>query len=217
MNRKRPQDERHRLTSAIQTLNTRWARRALSLWQGHPPDDSPEQIYAGFEDDPDAGNHCRGRREPGTIRPGRGSVTDLIDHYLQRKLMPHETEMQAWSRGAAAHVDGEKIYFTEVIPWCQKSSTLLKRQRLQQETGPLCKLLKPFAVNYWTIVLETLTDELGFDELHRLLQPEKGDRLPPALPGDENPDRADGRFLFCRHGSLEPPTLQPTAERPFPV
>jgi hypothetical protein len=64
--------------------------------------------------------------------------------------MPHETEMQAWSRGAAAHVEGEKIYFQEVIPWCQKSSTLLKRQQLQQETGPLCKLLKPFALNYWT-------------------------------------------------------------------
>jgi hypothetical protein len=87
----------------------------------------------------------------------------LIDHYLQRKLMPHETEMQAWSRGAAAHVDGEKIYFQEVIPWCQKSSTLLKRQKLQQETGPLCKLLKPFALNYWNIVLDSLTGELGFD------------------------------------------------------
>jgi hypothetical protein len=87
----------------------------------------------------------------------------LIDHYLQRKLMPHETEMQAWSRGAAAHVDGEKIYFLEVIPWCQKSSTLLKRQKLQQETGPLCKLLKPFVVNYWNIVLDSLTGELGFD------------------------------------------------------
>ncbi len=49
MTRKRSQDELHRLTSAIQTLNTRWARRALSLWQGLPLDGSPEQIYAGFE------------------------------------------------------------------------------------------------------------------------------------------------------------------------
>ena len=162
MTRKRSQNELTRLTSALQTLNARWARQALSLWQGHAPAGSPEQIYAGFEDiltpETIAGAAGIPDEQPRTrIRHG------LIDHYLQRKLMPHETEMQAWSRGAAAHVDGEKIYFTEVIPWCQKSSTLLKRQRLQQETGPLCKLLKPFAVNYWGIVLETLTDELGFD------------------------------------------------------
>ncbi len=162
-----------RLTSAIRTLNTRWARRALSLWRGHAPNGSPEQIYAGFEsiltpeaiagvaDISDAQTRTR-------IRHG------LIDHYLQRKLMPHETEMQAWSRGAAAHVDGEKIYFQEVIPWCQKSSTLLKRQQLQQETGPLCKLLKPFALNYWTIVLDTLTGELGFDNYIDYCSQKKG-------------------------------------------
>ena len=162
MTHKRSQDELHRLTSAIQTLNTRWARRALSLWQGLPSDGSPEQIYDGFEAvlTPETiAGVADTRDDPTRARIRHG----LIDHYLQHKLMPHETEMQAWSRGAAAHVDGEKIYFTEVIPWCQKSSTLLKRQWLQQETGPLCKLLKPFAVNHWNILLETLTDELGFD------------------------------------------------------
>jgi hypothetical protein len=173
MTRKRSKDELHRLISAIQTLNTRWARRALSLWRGHLPGDSPERIYAGFDDIltpetivgvPGARDEPAGRR----IRHG------LIDHYLQRKLMPHETEMQAWSRGAAAHVDGEKIYFRDVIPWCQKSSTLLKRQRLQQETGPLCKLLKPFALNYWTIVMETLTGELGFDSYIDYCSQKKG-------------------------------------------
>ncbi|MCB2146290.1 MAG: hypothetical protein KQI81_07420 [Deltaproteobacteria bacterium] len=162
MTPKRSQNELQRLISALQTLNTRWARQALSLWQGQAPAGPPDRIYAGFEE----------VLTPETI-DGAADIPDeqvrtrirhgLIDHYLQCRLMPHETEMQAWSRGAAAHVDGEKIYFPEVIPWCQKSSTLLKRQRLQQETGPLCKLLKPFAVNYWNIVLETLTDELGFD------------------------------------------------------
>ena len=59
--------------------------------------------------------------------------------------------------------EGEKIYFRDVIPWCQKSSTLLKRQKLQQETGPLCKTAQGlFAVNYWTVILDTLTGELGF-------------------------------------------------------
>ena len=161
MTPKQSQNERHRLISAIRALNTRWARQALSLWQGRPPDHSPDQLYAGFEE----------ILTPETIA-GVSGIEDeiartrirhgLIDHYLQRELMPHETEMQAWSRGAAAHVDGDKIYFRNVIPWCQKSSTLLKRQKLQQETGPLCKLLKPFAVNYWTVVLDTLTGELGF-------------------------------------------------------
>ncbi len=158
----RHQNEPLKLMAAVRELNTRWARRALSVWQGHPIDNAPDRVYAGFEtmltpetidetsDIPDSKTRNR-------IRHG------LIDHYLQRKLMPHETEMQAWSRGAAAQVDGEKIYFREVIPWCQKSSTLLKRQKLQQETGPLCKLLKPFAVNYWALVLETLTGKLGFD------------------------------------------------------
>ena len=155
-------NESQRLIDAIRELNARWARRALSIWQGHRIDNAPDRIYAGFDDllSPAVITQAANLQDAKTrtrIRHG------LIDHYLQRKLMPHETEMQAWSRGAAAHVDGEKIYFREVIPWCQKSSTLLKRQKLQQETGPLCKLLKPFAVNYWNVVLDSLTDELGFD------------------------------------------------------
>ncbi|MGD9310409.1 MAG: hypothetical protein PVG51_14795, partial [Desulfosarcina sp.] len=112
-----PNESQH-LIAAIRELNTRWARRALSIWQGHRIDNAPDHIYAGFEDllTPSAIARTATLRSVKTrtrIRHG------LIDHYLQRKLMPHETEMQAWSRGAAAHVDGEKIYFREVIPWCQ--------------------------------------------------------------------------------------------------
>ena len=162
-----------RLAEAVQRLNRRWSRRALALWQGQRQNGSPETLYRGFEDfltmdgigaAGDIGDDDARRR----IRHG------LIDHYLQRRLMPHETEMQAWSRGAAAHVDGEKIYFSEVIPWCQKSSTLAKRRKLQQETGPLCKLLKPFAVNYWEILIETLTGELGFTSYIDYCQRKKG-------------------------------------------
>jgi hypothetical protein len=161
------------LAAAIQTLNIRWAGRALALWQGRQVDRDPDRIYAGFENllTPGAIARTSAIADAGTrtrIRHG------LIDHYLQRKLMPHETEMQAWSRGAAAHVDGEKIYFRDVIPWCQKSSTLAKRQKLQQETGPLCKLLKPFAVNYWTILLDTLTGDLGFDDYIDYCSQKKG-------------------------------------------
>jgi len=151
------------LIAAVRELNVRWARRAVSLWRGADTKQDPERIYTGFEGflSTDAINRA------GEIADDKARIRirhGLIDHYLQRKLMPHETEMQAWSRGAAAHVDGEKVYFREVIPWCQKSSTLAQRQKLQQETGPLCKLLKPFAVNYWEIVLDTLTTELGFDD-----------------------------------------------------
>jgi len=87
----------------------------------------------------------------------------LLDHYLQRALLPHETEMRTWMRGAAAVVNHQKIHFRDIIPWCQKSSSYEDRQRLQSETGPLCKFLKPFALNYWNIFLEILNNELGFD------------------------------------------------------
>jgi hypothetical protein len=151
-----------RLTAAVRELNIGWARRALSLWRGEQPTTNPEDIYDGFEQilTPETIRRTSEiRNADARIRIRHG----LIDHYLQLKLMPHETEMQAWSRGAAAHVDGEKIYFGEVIPWCQKSSTRAQRQKLQQETGPLCKFLKPFAVNYWQVLLDILTEELGFD------------------------------------------------------
>ena len=173
MTHSRHQSDVQKLARAIHTLNRRWSRRALALWQGQAATGSPEAVYDGFTDilTPatifDAGEiedvqiRCR-------IRHG------LIDHYLQRRLMPHETEMQAWTRGAAAHVDNEKIYFQDIIPWCQKSSTLAKRQKLQQETGPLCKLLKPFAVNYWQIVIDTLTKKLGFDSYIDYCRQKKG-------------------------------------------
>lgn len=161
------------LAIAIQTLNQRWTKHALAIWQGHRPAASPDRIYNGFAailtpETIAATETIAGARHRLRIRHG------LIDHYLQRNLMPHETEMQAWSRGAAAHVDGEKIYFRNIIPWCQKASTLAKRQKLQQETGPLCKLLKPFAINYWDIVLQTLTQTLGFDDYIDYCQLKKG-------------------------------------------
>lgn len=166
-------DNRQRLISAIQTLNTRWSRRALALWRGRPGGTSPDRLYAGFEamltPAVIAGaSHIDNARDRTRIRHG------LIDHYLQRRLLPHETEMQAWSRGAAAHVNGHKIYFAEIIPWCQKTSTRLERRKLQQETGPLCKFLKPFAANYWNVVQETLTDELGFKDYVDYCHSKKG-------------------------------------------
>ena len=98
----------------------------------------------------------------------------LIDHYLQRALLPHETEMRSWMKGASAQVAGEKLYFKDIIPWCQKNSTYEKRQLLQKETGPLCKFLTPFALNHWNILLEILTDELGFENYLDYCNKKKG-------------------------------------------
>ena len=98
----------------------------------------------------------------------------MIDHYLQRALLPHETEMRSWMKGASAHVAGEKIYFKDIIPWCQKDSTYEKRQILQKETGPLCKFLTPFALNHWNILLKILTDELGFENYLDYCHKKKG-------------------------------------------
>jgi hypothetical protein len=66
-------------------------------------------------------------------------------------------------KGAKAHVKNEKISFRDIIPWCQKSSTYEQRKILARETGPLCKFLKPFVLNYWTILLEILNKDLGYE------------------------------------------------------
>jgi hypothetical protein len=44
MHPEQSQDEPRQLISAVRELNTRWARRALSVWQGHPIDNSPDKF-----------------------------------------------------------------------------------------------------------------------------------------------------------------------------
>ncbi|RJR17572.1 MAG: hypothetical protein C4582_12855 [Desulfobacteraceae bacterium] len=142
-------------------LNYRLGIQALSLWRGVTPPFKAYDLYKGFDDflsldtlgaiDRYASPRYRER-----LRHG------LFDHYLQRAILPHETEMRTWMRGAAAHVDGKKIYFRDIIGWCQKYSTFESRQVLQKETGPLCKFLKPFAVNSWNTLLSIIREDLGF-------------------------------------------------------
>ena len=144
------------------TLNYRWNRNALALWQGKPVPIEPYQLYAYYET----------FLSPDTLASIDSIEIDrvrhrlkfaFIDHVLQQKLLPHETEMRSWAKGATAHVQDEKISFREIIPWCQKSSTYHKRQLLQKETGPLCKFLAPFARNYWNVLLDVLQVDFGFD------------------------------------------------------
>ena len=161
------------IENTLHHLNYRWNLEALSLWKGDKAPFKAYEMYEGYDgfisletlSAIDAMDGKNGKRQ---LRFA------LIDHYLQRSLLPHENEMRSWMRGAAADVSGEKIYFRDIISWCQKSSTYEKRQILQKETGPLCKFLKPFALNYWKILLEMLSGELAFETYVRYCTEKKG-------------------------------------------
>ncbi len=161
---------------ALHHLNYRWNREALALWRGEKAPLKAYQIYDGYDDliSLETLRLIETSRDGYDPRQRSRLKFALTDHYLQRELLPHETEMRTWMRGAAAIVDGQRIYFREVIPWCQKSSTYEGRQALQKETGPLCKFLKPFALNYWSILLEMLKNDFGFDNYIDFCRAKKG-------------------------------------------
>ena len=161
------------IENTLYHLNYRWNLQALALWNGDTIPFKAYELYEGYDDfislDTLSGiDHVAKEPEKKRLQFA------LIDHYLQRTLLPHENEMRAWMRGAAARVDEEKIYFREIIPWCQNFSNYEKRQVLQKETGPLCKFLKPFALNYWKILLKILTDELGYHNYVAYCKEKKG-------------------------------------------
>ena len=161
------------IENVLHHLNYRWKLQALAMWKGNK---APFQLYQ-FYDAYDGFICLKTLRYIENFDQGSDKTRlkhALIDHYLQRALLPHETEMRSWMKGASAHVAGKKIYFKDIIPWCQKHSTYKKRQLLQKETGPLCKFLTPFALNHWNILLEILTDELGFENYLDYCSEKKG-------------------------------------------
>lgn len=147
---------------ALHELNRKWSAHVLALWQGETPETASYRIYEEYEALLNLDNLARlnGVRD-GEVRLRLQHA--LMDHYLQQILLPHELEMRTWMQGAAAEVDGEKIGFQEVIPWCQTASTYEKRQALQRETTALCKFLKPFVLNHWNVLLAAIREDLGFD------------------------------------------------------
>jgi len=154
-------------------LNYQWKLHSLSVWKGEPPPFKLYDLYDAYADFIDLKTLARvdqmtEAKEKLRLRHA------LIDHYLQRSLLPHETEMRVWMKGASAHVHGHKIYFRDIIPWCQKQSTHQDRLILQKETGPLCKFLAPFALNYWNILLEILANDLGFESYVDYCSEKKG-------------------------------------------
>ncbi len=161
------------IENILHHLNYRWNLQALALWKGDKIPFKAYELYEGYEDFLNLNTLSQIDHFDATPETLRLRFA-LIDHYLQQTLLPHENEMRAWMRGAAAHVDGEKIYIREIIPWCQKFSNYENRQVLQKEIGPLCKFLKPFAVNYWKILLKILVDDLGYENYVEYCGEKKG-------------------------------------------
>lgn len=157
----------------VHILNYRWNMESLALWKGESPPFEAYRIYEGYEDFLSLETLARIALIEDKSA-GKRLKHGLIDHYLQRTLLPHETEMQTWMRGAVAEVGDEKVYFSDIISWCQKSSTYEKRQVLQKETSALCKFLKPFALNCWNTILDTLQKDLGFENYVEYCGQKKG-------------------------------------------
>ena len=161
------------IENTLHHLNYRRNLEALALWKGETAPIETHRIYEGYEDFVSLKTLAHiDRLKDRVVRIRLRHA--LIDHYLQSVLLPHETEMRTWMKGAAAHVKGNKIYFRDIIPWCQKSSTYEDRRILAKETGPLCKFLKPFVLNYWDILLEILQKDLGYENYLDYCHEKKG-------------------------------------------
>ncbi|MEK6194653.1 MAG: hypothetical protein N2F24_10565 [Deltaproteobacteria bacterium] len=165
--------EQKSLIHTLQTLNHRRTSIALSMWKGQAPAVEPYDLYADYEAFLTLKTLKRIDRDYSGLTRKRVRHA-FIDHYLQQVLMPHETEMQTWMRGAAALVNNERIHFRNIIQWCQQSSTHADREHLQAETGPLCKFMKPFALNHWEILLGLVKEEFGFSTYIDYCRDKKG-------------------------------------------
>jgi hypothetical protein len=172
---KPPKADPATIEAVLHHLNCRWKLAAISNWSGGVSLIAPPRMYAGYE----------AFLSPVTLE-GIETISDpadrrrlhfnWIDHHLQYRLQPYEHEMQGWMKGAAAHVEGHKIYFADIIPWCLKGSNRNQRRLLQKETGPLCKFMKPLALNYWEMLLEVL-QKLHFEDYLGYCRRKKGKDL----------------------------------------
>ena len=104
-------NELSELENILHHLNYRWNIEALALWKGDKALFEPYRIYEGFDDFLSLNTLSRIEKLEKTESKNRLKHA-LIDHYLQKSLLPHENEMRTWMRGAAAHVNGEKIYIS---------------------------------------------------------------------------------------------------------
>ncbi len=150
------------IEQSLVTLNYRLTSRALDLWQGNKSGLSDRSVYDDVGDNLNPSTIARVRKAPIPKKEAERVFHGLLGHYFQYRLFPYENELFTWMKGAAAHVDGEKIYFKDILSWCQKRSDLEKRRTLEKETTSLCKFLKPFALSFWEYLLELLKDEFAY-------------------------------------------------------
>ncbi len=152
------------IEKALLTLNHRLTSRALRLWQGNTCTGPHFDTYNGFSHilNPDTIKKLRLSGE--WTRHRQRIFHALLGHYLQYRISPFENELFTWTRGAAAHVDGEKIYFKDTLSWCQKRSDLAKRRIIEKESSSLCKFLKPFALGVWEFLLKLLENEFEYED-----------------------------------------------------
>lgn len=151
------------LLNDLQARTYRWKSEALARWLGQP---SPEPAdHEGADSLPLTTLDRIDRLEDLSLR--HGLRHRFIDLYLQERLRPYEAEMQVMTQGAAAHVNGHKIYLREVIPWCQEPHTWEERQLLQKETSALCRFLKPYVLSHWEESLTRLREDFGYSDYLR--------------------------------------------------
>ncbi len=152
------------IEKALLTLNYRLTSRALNLWKGDESRASHHKTYDGFYDILDPAT-IKGLHDSGAWTRHRQRVFHtLLGHYLQYHISPYENELFTWMKGSAAHVAGEKIYFKDILSWCQKRSDSTKRRIIERETAILCKFLKPFSLGVWEFLLKLLADEFGYKD-----------------------------------------------------
>jgi len=149
------------IEKALSTLNYLLTAQSLRLWQGKGPLQGG-RFYSDFEHILNTDSIREIREMTSGVPYGKRIYHTALGHYLQYKVAPYEDEMYSWMRGAAAHIDGEKIYLKDIIPWCQKKGNIYLRKMLLKETTPLCKFLKPFALSYWEFFLKIIREEYGY-------------------------------------------------------
>ena len=147
---------------ALLTLNYRLTSRALDLSQGNEPDFSLPALYDGLGDILNPATIIKVSKEEVQTMKRERIFHGLLGHYLQYRLFPFENELFTWMKGASASVDGEKIYFKDILSWCQKQSNLKKHRLIEKETSDLCKFLKPFALSCWEYLLQLLDEEFAY-------------------------------------------------------
>ncbi len=153
-----------RIEGDLLTLNYRLALRGANAWRGITSHAAEHSLYDGFQEilNADTIQKTLDLNLPRQVK--HRIFHSLLGHYLQYRSLPFENELSMWMRGASADVEGEKIYFKDIIAWCQKRSDLAKRRIMEKETISLSRFLKPFALSPWEFVLELLREEFGYKD-----------------------------------------------------